>query len=358
MLIIGGQGRIGSSVAADLITHAQSEVVITGRTEKTGEAFCAELGPRAHFRRLDLDDQVGLQAAMSDVDLVIHCAGPFHHRSTAVLKLCIENRVDYLDVSDDRGFTIDALALRDEARAAGITAIVNSGIFPGISNSMVRQGVEQLDTPEEIHLSYVVQGSGGAGITVMRTTFLGLQHPFDAWIDGAWKQVAPYSERETVHFPGSGPGHVYWFDMPESYTLAKTFPVKTVVTKFGVDPHFYNRLTWMASHWFPKPVLRSGNVVEFLSQVSHRMTSVTDKFSGIGVRMRAKVTGFKDGKPATHTSILIHENTTVACGIGTGSLAELMVAGLVHQPGVWTVDEALPTSLFEKVMASRNLQLL
>ncbi|WP_322096549.1 MULTISPECIES: hypothetical protein [Planktothricoides] len=89
---------------------------------------------------------------------------------------------------------------------------------------MTRQAVEQLDQAESIHLSYVVAGSGGAGVTVMRTTFyatwrqvlylgrpqdrtgfstwgdpktavaLELQHSFDAWIDGQWQRVKPYSD--------------------------------------------------------------------------------------------------------------------------------------------------------------------
>lgn len=60
---------------------------------------------------------------------------------------------------------------------------------------MVRQGVEYFDEADTIHLSYTVAGSGGAGITVMRTTFLGLQQPFDAWINGQWQKVLPYTKK-------------------------------------------------------------------------------------------------------------------------------------------------------------------
>lgn len=110
---------------------------------------------------------------------MIHCAGPFHKQNASVLKLCIELGVNYIDVSDHPSFTCKAIALRAKAEAAGITAIVNTGIFPGISNSMVRRDIEQLDQANAVHLSYVVGGSGGAGVTVMRSTFLGLQRSFE-----------------------------------------------------------------------------------------------------------------------------------------------------------------------------------
>ncbi len=359
VLILGGSGRIGSSVAADVVAHTQANVTITGREVATGQAISDRLGPRVEFLALDLADSGQLEAAIQAANLVIHCAGPFHYRDATVLKTCIEQGVDYLDVSDHRSFTQKALAYKDAATAAGITAIVNTGIFPGISNSMVRHDVEQLDVAEQIHLSYVVAGSGGAGITVMRTTFLGLRHPFESWIDGRWQQLKPYSDRETIDFPAPyGRTGVYWFDMPETFTLPEAFPgVKSVITKFGSVPDFYNHLTWIAAHIFPSSWLENPKGIEFLAHVSHRMTDFTDRFSGIGVAIRSEVTGQKKGQPARVCSTLVHENTAIAAGYGTGTLAELMLAGKLKQPGVWPVEQALSTDLFLQAMASRNIKI-
>ncbi len=354
VLILGGRGRIGSSVAHDLVTHTQAQITITGRTPDGGMG-----DPRFSFLVLDLADVDGLRAAIADANLVVHCAGPFHYRDANVLKICIEQGVNYVDVSDHRSFTTKALKYYDAAVAAGVTAIVNTGIFPGISNSMVHQGVEEFDVPEKIHLSYLVSGSGGAGVTVMRTTFLGLQYPFEAWIDGKWQTVKPYSQRETVDFPGNyGRTGVYWFDMPETFTLPHAFPqVKTVITKFGSVPDFYNHMTWITAHVFPKWLMQQRNAIEFLAHVSHFMTDVTNRFSGIGVAVRSEITGQKDGQTAIYCSTLVHENTAVASGCGTGSIAQLLLEGKLKKPGVWTVEQALPTDLFAQAMQSRSIKI-
>ncbi|PAX53331.1 saccharopine dehydrogenase family protein [Brunnivagina elsteri] len=361
VLILGGRGRIGKSVAVDILTHTQAEVTITGRTPATE----TEDKP-VKFLVLDLMEEEKLRNAIAQLstettssNLVIHCAGPFHYRDTKVLELCIEYGVNYLDVSDHRSFTIKALKYHDKALAAGITAIVNTGIFPGISNSMVRHNIEQLDTAETIHLSYLVAGSGGAGVTVMRTTFLGLQNSFESWIDGKWQVVKPYTQRETINFPPPyGDSGVYWFDMPEAFTLPKAFPeIKNVITKFGSVPDFYNHLTWIAAHAFPKSWIQSKFGVEFLSNVSHQMTNVTDNFSGIGVVVRSQVTGTKDNKTAICCSTLVHENTAVAAAAGTGSIAQLLLEGKFSKPGVYPVEEALPTDLFQQTMHSRNIKI-
>ncbi|MEO1378149.1 MAG: saccharopine dehydrogenase NADP-binding domain-containing protein, partial [Cyanobacteria bacterium J06635_10] len=171
VLILGGNGRIGSSVARDIAKHTQAEIAVTGRRlpQRRQETSLQYLA-------LDLAETEKLHEAISSTDIVVHCAGPFHYRDTSVLQICIEQGVHYVDVSDHRSYTSKVLTLHEQAAAKGITAVINTGIFPGISNSMVRQCVEQFDIPEKIHLSYVVAGSGGAGITVMRTTFLGLQN--------------------------------------------------------------------------------------------------------------------------------------------------------------------------------------
>ncbi|BAZ48286.1 hypothetical protein NIES4103_08940 [Nostoc sp. NIES-4103] len=359
VLILGGRGRIGSSVALDLASHTQAKITITGRSPETVKGVSLPLGERVQFLVLDLAEVDKLREAIANSDVVIHCAGPFHYRDANVLKICIEQGVNYVDVSDHRSYTSKALNYHEQAAAAGVTAIINTGIFPGVSNSMVRQGVEQFDKPEKIHLSYLVSGSGGAGVTVMRTTFLGLQHQFQAWIDGEWRVVKPYSEREVIDFPPPyGQSGVYWFDMPETFTLPHAFPsVKTVITKFGSVPDFYNHMTWITAHVFPKWLMQKRSTIEFLSYVSHFMTDVTNQFTGIGVAVRSEITGIKNGETAIFCSNLVHENTAVISGHGTGSIAQLLLEGKLKHPGVTPVEEALPTDLFIESMQSRGIKI-
>ena len=357
VLIVGGRGRIGSSVAQDILTYTDAEITVTGRNPE-GSILPGFPPDRVQYLALDLADSAGMKKAVSSSNLVVHCAGPFHYRDAGVLKTCIEAGVNYTDVSDSRSFTRRALDCREIAKNAGVTAIINTGIFPGVSNSMVRRDVEQLDTAEHIHLSYVVGGSGGAGVTVMRTTFLGLQTPFDVLVDGKLQQIKPYTDRETIEFPAPyGKTGVYWFDMPEAITLPETFPVKTVITKFGTSPDLYNHLTWFVAKYWPDSWLKNNSVIEFLSYVSYGMTAVSNNFSGVGVAVRSQVTGLKDGQPAQVCSIALHENAAVATGIGTGSIAQLILEGKLTKPGVWSVEQALSTELFEGAMQSRNLNI-
>ena len=352
VLVIGGYGRIGQSVAKDIVSHTDAEVTITSRKTQ------AQLN-NFKFLALDLSDRQQLTKAIAERDLVIHCAGPFHYRDGRVLETCIDAGVNYIDVSDHRSFYQKAVKYQERAIANGVTAILNTGIFPGISNSMVKQGVEQFDKPDKIHLSYVVAGSGGAGLTVMRTTFLGLKNKFSAWIDGKWQDISPYSQREVIEFPQPyGKTGVYWFDVPETYTFADSFPVDTVITKFGSIPDWYNHLTWITAHIFPEAWVTTPKGIEFFSQVSYAMTKVTDRYSGIGVAMRAEITGTKAGQPHTYCSTMVHRDTAIAAGAGTGAIAQYVLDGKLQQPGIRPVEQALSTELFIEAMNSRQIEII
>jgi len=350
VLVIGGCGRIGKSVAQDIVTHTDAEVTITSRNSET------QIEAPFKFLALDLANQKQLQNAISCQDLVIHCAGPFHHRDGRVLENCIDLGVNYIDVSDHRSFYERVIQHQEKAITKGVTAILNTGIFPGISNSMVKQGIEKFDRPQKIHLSYVVAGSGGAGLTVMRTTFLGLKNKFSAWVNGNWQDTLPYTEREIVEFPKPyGKTGVYWFDVPETYTFAHSFPVDTVITKFGSIPDWYNHLTWITAHIFPEAWVSTPKGIEFFSQVSYFMTKVTDKFSGIGVAMRTEITGEQKGETKTYCATMMHKNTAIAAGSGTGAIAQLLLSGELEQPGIYPVEQVLSTDLFLQTMDSRQI---
>ncbi|NER84271.1 MAG: hypothetical protein F6K42_32995 [Leptolyngbya sp. SIO1D8] len=232
--------------------------------------------------------------------------------------------------------------------------LITSGIIDPAK--VVRQGIEQLDEAESIQLSYVVAGSGGAGVTIMRTTFLELQHPFHGWIEGAWRPIQPYSQRETVTFPAPYDRcGVYWFNTVEAMTLPASFPVKTVITKFGSVPDVYNHLTWMMAHWVPKKWLYQPSTIEFLAKVSYGMTVLSDRLSGIGIAIRADIQGIQNGVSQKYTATFAHPDTAAAVGMGTGGVVQALLSGAGQKPGVWPVEQGFSTALFQQASQQRGL---
>ena len=81
VLVIGGNGRIGRSVAADILTYTAAEVTVTGRQA----AACFALQSNQRYQQLLLEDESAVERAIAQHDLTIHCAGPFRSRNHHVL---------------------------------------------------------------------------------------------------------------------------------------------------------------------------------------------------------------------------------------------------------------------------------
>lgn len=60
VLIVGGRGRIGSSVARDLVSHTDAEITITGR-DPQGSIPGEFLPDRVQYKPFDLADAAALK---------------------------------------------------------------------------------------------------------------------------------------------------------------------------------------------------------------------------------------------------------------------------------------------------------
>jgi hypothetical protein len=129
-----------------------------------------------------------------------------------------------------------------------------------------------------------------------------------------------------------------------------------VVTKFGSVPDFYNRLTSLMTA-LPEGWLQHPWVIESLANVSYGMTQLTDRWSGTGIAIRLAITGSLTPGPATYLATATYPDTAEAVGFGTGSVAQLLLAGEIDQPGVWPVEQALSTAQFRAAMTTRGFEI-
>jgi len=128
LLIYGATGYSGR-----LITRAMIEFgvrpVIAGRDGARLARFAETLG--LEYRVASLAEPDRLDAALRDIQVVLHAAGPFSATSRPVVDACLRTGVHYVDISGEVE-VIEALARRDgEARQRGIM------VMPGIGFDVV-----------------------------------------------------------------------------------------------------------------------------------------------------------------------------------------------------------------------------
>jgi len=228
ILVLGGAGAIGRhAVGATLACSLAGHTIVADR-DGAAAAKIAELHPGcAEPLALDLFDETALRAAMRQADAVINCAGPFWKTSLPALKAAIAERKTYLDVCDGWETTHELLALDEEARSAGIAAIIGLGGAPGITNLLAKVAAQELDSCDTVTTISGIDPdalNGGSGAPA-RAIHWARQIGADVavWRGGVEAMARPLQHVE-LDLPHYGKRMFHLIGHPEALTLPRAIP--------------------------------------------------------------------------------------------------------------------------------------
>jgi len=141
ILVLGG-GLVGRVIARDLAGEKDLQVTVADASPATRTRLGAEgLGTAA----LDLRDDAAVRNAVADTDVVVGAAPG--HMGFRLLKLVIEAGKPYADIAF---MPEDFLELDGLARERGVTAVVDCGVAPGLSNLLCGRAAHELDDVERM----------------------------------------------------------------------------------------------------------------------------------------------------------------------------------------------------------------
>lgn len=354
VLIAGGTGRMGQAIARDLLAHTLARLILASRNRARGETLAAALGARGDFRPIDLDHArpADLAALLEGVDLAILAAGPFHLRPPTLLEACIAAGVNYVDLCDDCAATQARLALDAAAQAAGITALIDTGTFPGIDSVIVAEALSRRPQADTVRLYFVCAGSGGGGFGVLQTTFLAVTRPYCQLRDGRRVETPSFRDRQVVNFgPPLGPRPVYNFEVPEVWSLAHAFPqLRTCTSKFGAIPELWN---WATIGLARAPERFRGDhafldrSADFILPAVHWL----DRWVGEALGIRVEVAG-PDGPPEAWQYYA--PSTVDAVGWASGLAAGMVLEGAIATPGVLLPETHIPPQAYLARLLARG----
>lgn len=145
--IVLGAGMVGSVMAWDLARDDDFTVTIADRSEDALARAKARDSQRITTTVLDLSDLTAVKNAIEPFDIVLGAAAS--HLGYDLLRTVIEAGRNYADISF---MPEDALDHDELARANGVTAIVDCGVAPGMSNLLCGRAVAVLDECTDLEI--------------------------------------------------------------------------------------------------------------------------------------------------------------------------------------------------------------
>jgi saccharopine dehydrogenase-like NADP-dependent oxidoreductase len=138
-----GCGLIGNVIARDLASDPDIAVTVFDRSEEALARLAAV--PRIATAAADLSSADSIRRAVAPADVVVGAVPGFLGRN--MLKAVIAAGKPIADISFAPE---DPLDLDADARAAGVTAVVDCGVSPGLSNFAAGRAAARLDEIESL----------------------------------------------------------------------------------------------------------------------------------------------------------------------------------------------------------------
>jgi short subunit dehydrogenase-like uncharacterized protein len=150
-LIYGANGYTG-----ELITRVAAErglrPILAGRNEDKVSEIADRYG--FAYRAFTLDDAAALDAALNEVKMVLHCAGPFSITSRPMVEACMRNKKHYTDITGEIAVFEACAALDARAKDAGVMLMPGVGFDVVPSDCLALHLKNRLPTATHLSLAF------------------------------------------------------------------------------------------------------------------------------------------------------------------------------------------------------------
>lgn len=163
LMIYGATGYTGRMVAQQA-RDAGLRPILAGRDQARLQTLAQELG--LDWRAFSLDSATDIERALSGIDVLINCAGPFQRTASKLIPASIRSGTHYLDVSAELDSYRLSETLSAEAKRAGVTLLPGGGGSVAMLGSLVAVLMERISQPTHVAIALHVSGSMSRGSAI------------------------------------------------------------------------------------------------------------------------------------------------------------------------------------------------
>lgn len=225
LMIYGAAGYTGC-MAAEHAASAGLDLVLAGRDQDRMalEVLAGSLG--ADVRLFSLDDPDAIERGLEDISVLLNAAGPFMNTAGRLMSAAIRAGVHYLDFSAELDTYQKALALDEEARAAGVMLLPGSGGSVAMLGSLAGHAVARVKDPRKLSVALHVAGamSRGSATSASQNITTETLH----LVDGELVVRSPEEVRD-FNF-GKGPQSSFPVTLPDLVTIHHATGVPDIET--------------------------------------------------------------------------------------------------------------------------------
>jgi saccharopine dehydrogenase-like NADP-dependent oxidoreductase len=301
-IVVLGAGLVGAPMARDLAADRENMVTVADISQNALHQLASIDG--IHTVQADLSDGDAVGRILAPADMVINAVPGF--MGFAALQTIIEAGKNVVDIAF---FPEDPFPLDGLAREKGVTAVVDCGVAPGMSNMLVGCGHSRLDRTD----SAIIYVGGLPEIRSWPFEYKAVFSPVDVieeyvrpavYMENGHLVTRPaLSDPELIDFPGIGTLEAFNTDGVRS--LYKTLEIPTIKEKTLRYPGHIDKIRLLReAGFFSTDPVDIGDVkvrpLDMTAKLLFPMWQLAPEEVDFTI-MKIIVKGEKDGRPKAYT---------------------------------------------------------
>lgn len=170
ILIYGANGYTGELITRFAVERGMKPI-IAGRNEMAIREIAEKHG--LEYRIFSLAENEKLDAALNEVEMVLHCAGPFSITSRPMVEACLRNKKHYTDITGEISVFETCAAMDRKAQDAEIMLMPGVGFDVVPSDCLARHLKNRLPTATYLTLAFYGMGRISHGTQATMTMNVG-----------------------------------------------------------------------------------------------------------------------------------------------------------------------------------------
>jgi hypothetical protein len=340
ILLIGGKGFLGRHLLNALSMSDMGNLRVTiGSRRPDKDTIIVNLNDHADYPKL------------REFDAVINCAALPSERYEPLVRYCLDHGVRILDTTADPAviLLLEKLRQRFSGPSPGTAPsglfLFGIGIFPGISNLLIKQGLSGHPDAKQVLLGiqYKVMSGAGRGMCQMMTDTIGSP---GYWYEQGKKQVStvPFSGLSRLSFSGS-PSTAIGVTLGELYTMHSLLPTGSASCYISFRPVLFNRPSYHLFNGVSRLGVMKKPALRLLYSMFYFVRGILLRSRKTDIRLLCTVTAGKIGEVTQHR--IWFNDAFLAAGLFTAAIVRQLPAnpdprGCHAVEDLYTLDVILP----------------
>jgi len=338
LIILGGTGLAGRSIAEHLLACSSARVTLATRHIDRAQAAADELnarfpGGRVKAASADAHDRDSLVRAFDKHDLVV-VAAPTTAQAETVIRACLDVDVDYLDIQLGADKLARLRAHADDIEGAGRCFVTEAGFHPGLPSALVRRAASELDSLERVVIGGYINMGRGLPYSEAVDELVDLFKSYDNRVfqDGRWVRPGFFETRVLDFEADLGARRSYPMFFEELHDLPETIPTIRGLGFYMSETHWFSDwvitpLVLLALRIFPDAVWPIGRLLWWGMSTFHRPP--------YRVELMVEAHGMRNGESATFRSSVAHPDGYQLTAIPVVAALRQIMDGSARRPGLW-----------------------